>query len=231
MANTTPLSSQEVRWFFDGRADEHKALKCWFETTAPIPKSPAVSRPEWKCRLDDQPDVYLLVPGSDDMGIKWREGTLQIKGRVACQGTRLFCGRHRGVVEQWMKWSYSNPPASYRRLFMSKKEMGLFRVAVRKTRALRMVRLDTLSGKAQEVGLKTFIERGLEFELTELDVAGKTYCSLAFEAFPGGSPINPAFADAIETFLDGLTALDLTADNSQSYPAFLCRLLANRVAQ
>lgn len=226
MAQTIPLASHEVRWFFEGKANLHESLKRWFETIAPIEKNPGVGPPVWKGRLDDQPDVYLLVPGSDDMGIKWREGELQIKGRVSSLGTQVFCGRHQGEVERWIKWSYKNTPAAYQRLFMARKETGLVTASVGKTRALRKVRLDTLTGKAQEVDAKTFVDRGLGFELTDLEVDGKAYCSLAFEAFPNDSAMDAAFTQAVEAFVDGLTAFDLTATHSRSYPAFLSGVMA-----
>jgi hypothetical protein len=40
------------------------------------------------------------------MGIKWREGMLQIKGRVEDLGTRHMGTRHRGRVQRWIKWTY-----------------------------------------------------------------------------------------------------------------------------
>ena len=221
MANTIPFASHEIRWFFEGKANQHESLKRWFETVAPIPKNAGVGPPVWKGRLDDQPDVYLIVPGSDDMGIKWREGELQIKGRVSSLGTQMFCGRHQGEMERWMKWSYANIPAAYQRLFLTGKETGLVTASVRKTRALRKVRLNTLTGKPQEVDAKSLVDRGLGFELTDLEVAGKAYCSLAFEAFPNDSAMDAAFARAVEAFLDGLTEIDLTAADSRSYPAWL----------
>jgi hypothetical protein len=221
MAKTIPLASHEVRWFFEGKAHQHEALKRWFETIAPMQKSPGVRPPVWQSRLKDQPDVYLLVPGSDDMGIKWREGELQIKGRVSSLGTQVFCGRHQGKVERWIKWSYANTPASYHRLFVAEQGAELVTASVQKIRALRKVRLDTLTGKAEEVDAKTFVDRGLGVELTDLEVDGKAYCSLAFEAFPNDSTMDTAFTEAVEAFVDGLTACDLTAASSQSYPAFL----------
>ena len=221
MANTIPFASHEIRWFFEGKANQHESLKRWFETVAPIPKNAGVGPPVWKGRLDDQPGVYLIVPGSDDMGIKWREGELQIKGRVSSLGTQMFCGRHQGEMERWMKWSYANIPAAYQRLFLTGKETGLVTASVRKTRALRKVRLNTLTGKPQEVDAKSLVDRGLGFELTDLEVAGKAYCSLAFEAFPNDSAMDAAFARAVEAFLDGLTEIDLTAADSRSYPAWL----------
>lgn len=225
MAESNPFATHEIRWFFEGKADFHDSLKRWFETVAPIAKNPGVGPPVWKRRLDDQPDVYLIVPASDDMGIKWREGELQIKGRVTSLGTRVFCGRHQGEIERWMKWSYANTPTSYQRLFDKGKETGLVTVSVRKTRALRKVQLDTSTGEAREVDAKTVLDIGLGFELTDLEVAGKAYCSLAFEAFPSDSAIDAAFPQLVECFLDGLTEIDLTAAHSQSYPAWLSGII------
>lgn len=225
MTQTIPLASHEVRWFFEGKVQQHASLQQWFETTTPFPKRPGVGPPVWQGRRDDQPDVYLLVPGSDDMGIKWREGELQIKGRVSSLGSQVFCGRHQGNVERWIKWSYASLPASYQRLFVAE-ETALVTVSVRKTRALRKVRLGRLSGKAEEVDAKRFIDRSLRFELTELEIAGKAYCSLAFEAFPNDSAMDTAFTEAVEALVDGLTAFDLTAACSQSYPAFLEGIIA-----
>jgi hypothetical protein len=225
MAERIPLATQEVRWFFEGRADQHGSLKRWFETVVPVERSPEVGGPVWRGRIGDQPDVYLLVPRGDDMGIKWREGELQIKGRVSCIGTRVFCGRHQGKVERWMKWSYADIPAAYQRLFATREETGLITAAVRKTRALRKLRLDTFTGEAQEIDPNTFVNRGLHLDLTDLEVAGKTYCSLAVEAFPDDSAMDAAFTQALEAFLDGLAEPVLSAAQSQSYPAFLRDLI------
>jgi hypothetical protein len=78
-----------------------------------------------------------------------------------------------------------------------------------------------LTGKALEVDAESFVDRGLGFELTDLEVDGKAFCSLAFEAFPNDSGMEAAFTEAVEAFLEGLTAFDLAAAHSQSYPAFL----------
>ena len=51
------------------------------------------------------------------MGIKWREGTLQIKGRIEDQGARRFGTRNEGRVQRWIKWTYAEVPAAYRALF------------------------------------------------------------------------------------------------------------------
>jgi hypothetical protein len=90
-----------------------------------------------------------------------------------------------------------------------------------KTRALRKIRLDTYNGSAEEVDPKAFIDRGINFELTDIDIGGKFYCTVAFEAYPDDSAMHDAFTRTVETFLDALEGVDLDAGNSMSYPAWL----------
>lgn len=209
-----PFASHEVRWFFDGKVDLHPLLRRWFESNTPVHKRGDFGPPVWMGRLDGQPDVYLLVPGADDMGIKWREGNFQIKGRAASLGVHEFCGRFQGSVERWIRWSYGNLPDSYHRLFADGDKKGLLTVSVRKTRALRKIRLDTYIGSAEEVDPKAFIDRGINFELTDLEVGGKSYSTVAFEAYPDDSAIHAAFTRTVGTFLDALEGVDLGAGNS-----------------
>jgi hypothetical protein len=219
MAGGIPLASHEVRWFFEGRAEDHLNLKKWFESAAAGP-------PSWKGRDGDQPDVYLQIPGSEDVGIKWREGELQIKGRTAMLGTQVFGRNHYGRVERWVKWSYAKMPDKFRTLFAEPTRLPC--ISVRKTRALRKLHLDTMLGTAQEVDAKTFVDRGLGCELTNLEVAGKRFCSLGFEAFPDDAAMHGAFSTTVSAFLDGLQNVELSAAKSMSYPTWLGQFSAFR---
>ncbi len=221
MEKTIPFSSHEVRWFFDGTSDQHEPLRRWFEMVVPFARNPDVGPPIWQGRLDDQPDIYLIMPGSIDMGIKWREGELQIKGRVAALGTQIFGGRHQGNVERWIKWSYPNMPAAYKNLFLTGHEQDLRTIAVKKVRALRKIRISTITGQPEEVGSTARIDRGLGIELTDLQIEGNAYCSLAVEAFPDDSAMSGAFTEVVGAFLDDLTGIDLVAAHSKSYPSWL----------
>jgi len=228
MENSIPFASREVRWFFEGTPDQNDSLKHWFETVAPFPKKPDIGLPVWQGRLDDQPDIYLIIPGSGDMGIKWREGQFQIKGRVSSPGTQVFCGRHQGVVECWMKWSYPEMPASYKNLFLSGHKQELLTVAVTKVRAMRKVRIDTFTSQPEEVESTTRIDRGLGIELTNLQVDGKAYCSLAVEAFPDDSAMGSAFTRVVEAFLNPLSKVNLNASQSKSYPSWLDTIIKGK---
>ena len=216
-----PFASHEVRWFFDGAVAQHPALRTWFETSSPVRKKGDFGPPAWMGRLDDKPDVYLLLPGADDMGIKWREGNFQIKGRVASLGVHEFCERFQGQVERWVRWSYAKLPESYYRLFTDVDNKGLLTVSVSKTRALRKIRIDTYNGSAEEVDPKAFIDRGINFELTDIEIEGKSCCTVAFEGYPDDSAMHAAFTQVVEAFLDGLEGVEISAGNSMSYPAWL----------
>ena len=223
MTVQSPFASRELRWFFEGPLPAHPDLEEWFFGCAPFAKAAGLEPPAWLARRDDIPDVYLLLPGQEDMGIKWREGLLQIKGLVESLGEHEFCGKHVGTVERWIKWSYADLPEGYAELFDSP---AVSTVAVRKLRAVRL--LDLASAEPVEVRPDTDLELGMAVELAKVDIAGTGYCSLGFEAFPDHRLPAQRFGTVAEAFLRTLDALALTADRSQSYAAWLNRLERGR---
>jgi hypothetical protein len=216
----SPFTSCELRWFLDGDSAQHAEIRRWFTECAPFSKERAVGPPEWQGRLGGEPDVYLLLPGYVDTGIKWREGTLQIKGLVQGLGPRSFAGRHEGRVECWIKWTYEELPPAYRSLFGSKTADDLVTVCVHKTRALRMFRLND-QDEPTEAPLGEFLERGLGFEITDLEVDARRYCSVAFEAFPDDALMPEQFIRTVGRLLEGLVDDRLTIEQSLSYPSWL----------
>ena len=222
-----PWSTLEVRWFLPGPlAESGSAVEVWFRSRpryggsdepAPIAWDPAP--PAWR------QDRYLPVPGQDDMGLKWREGRLEIKGREAALGHHVFAPAIEGMCERWLKWSYAG--AAIERRFG-----GLFRdgaapgvVTVEKRRLQRHLRLGP-SGAVVEVGPDDPRERGVNVELAQIRIAGspgphsELHWSLAFEAFPS-DVASRAFTQVIARFLAGCPALPLAAERSMSYPRWL----------
>ena len=214
-----PFASRELRWFFEGPLSGQPALEDWFFGCAPFDKAGDVGVPVWQPRRDDAPDVYLLLPGQADMGIKWREGLLQIKGLVASLGRRDYCGRHAGSVERWIKWSYADLPDGYADLFDSP---AVTTVAVHKSRAVRLAELR--ADAHLEVSPDSVLDRGIAVELTRIVVDGQAYCSLGFEAFPDDRLTDAVFDTAVTGFLGSLDAFQLDAARSMSYADWLNRL-------
>jgi hypothetical protein len=213
-----PFTSLETRWFFDGASARHPDLRRWFETSMPFPRAEGVGAPQWRERAGGAPDIYLCMPGFADMGVKWREGALQIKGRVEDLGARRFDARHEGRVQRWIKWTYPELPAACGALLAQGERYGLATACVHKTRALRMISLDT--AEPQEVAPENVLARGVGFEMTELELDGARFCSIAFEAFPDDTVTAAGFDLVVAGLLRGL-AETLVLDASMSYPDWL----------
>lgn len=218
----SPFSSLEVRWFFDGSDGERDAMARWFEECSPVGRSDDVGAVEWKGRKGDEPDTYLLLPGYEDMGIKWREGALQIKGLVSDVGPASYGGHHEGRVQRWIKWSFSDVPANLRTLF---RDEDRTLVPVAKTRAVRLVEIEN-AGDYIEVPSSKWIRQGIAFEMTDLELDGEHFHTIAFEAFPDSDSLRKHFDHVVAGFLAGLEAPDLDLARSMSYPAWLNSRLA-----
>lgn len=215
--------TREVRWFFDADSEEARALESWFQACAPLPQDSSVRPPVWQDRAGHEPDIYLLLPGHNDMGIKWREGLLQIKGRIEAAAITSEFGPHLGYVERWSKWSYAGLPPPYRDLFRRDSDTGLGCVAVEKRRALRLAEFDLAAKSAREVGADSCVDRGLVIELAAVGVRQHRYFTLCFEAFPDDGAVKLLFDSIVETFLADLSEVRLDAEHSLSYPAWLAR--------
>jgi hypothetical protein len=218
-----PWSTLEVRWFLPGPlAASGAGLEAWFRrhpryggSDEPAPLAWAPAPPGWRR------DRYVVLPGHDDMGIKWRDGRLEIKGREAALGTQVFAPAIEGRCERWLKWSYAGEAIERRfaARFRGRAADGI--VTVEKRRLQRHIRLDPCA--MVEVGPDDQRECGIDVELVQIRMAGspELHWSLAFEAFPSDAQISERFMQVVERFLEGCPALPLTADRSMSYPRWL----------
>lgn len=216
----SPFSSIETRWFFGGGDGDRATIKRWFEDYSPFEKATDIAPVEWAGRKNDEPDTYLLLPGYEDMGIKWREGKLQVKGLVADVGASAYSGRHSGHVQRWIKWTYAAVPAALRTLFSDDGADDRTLVPVYKTRAVRLVEIEA-SGEFAEVASSEWIRQGVAFEMTDLHLAGEEFYTIAFEAFPDTDCLRTHFDSVVGAFLQGLEGPRLDLARSMSYPAWL----------
>ena len=83
--------SVETRWFLPGTAPPEVVL--WFQGELTMTQPPRV-------------DTYLHTPEAHDLGIKMREGRIEIKQRHNVLGKHTFHPLVSGIVESWGKWSF-----------------------------------------------------------------------------------------------------------------------------
>jgi hypothetical protein len=211
--NAAPVTSCDVRWFFEGSLAQQDALRRWFQTPGP----------ESFAREAQRTDVHLVIPGAPDFGIRWRDGTLQVEGRLGGDRTETFCRRFDGRLERWVTWSYDDLAAFYQSVFAAPPR-GVVTLPVRKSRMLRAVRLDPRTDMAETVRPGTRVDRGLTVELIDLEVNGVSFSSLGFRAFPGDDRMQASFGREVSACLETLQHVRLTKSNSQSLAAWLATI-------
>lgn len=91
------LTTYELRWFSPGMIPEN--IETWFKQNCLIDP---IQPPE------EREDVYLDSPKSDFLGIKLRQGRLEVKWRKAELGAVRFGDFVEGKAEKWGKWLCSD---------------------------------------------------------------------------------------------------------------------------
>ena len=157
----------EVRWFYRGQVPLE--VEAWFQQSAGrVERHP--------CREDH----YLRLTDTPGLGIKLREGRIEVKQRVRKHSVVHFHERVTGIMEHWRKWSFQLAEA--RRALLSIAVPTTSWIPVRKERMLRTYRL-TVEEFVVPVSTPEPFRQGCEMELTGVHVAEQDWWTLAFEAF------------------------------------------------
>jgi len=193
-------STVEMRWFLPGPVP--LSVLDWFGSLGPGLAAPA-----------PRTDRYLLLPGRDDLGIKLREGRLEIKGRTAELGIHRLGSRAIGEVETWCKWSLASEevPEAWCKWSLASEEVPealrvldanpALGVPVHKDRALRML-------------------EGCQVEVTALEAPFGVWWTLGLEALTGPEPALAPLVSVGEHVLGDFPDR-LGERDSRSYPGWL----------
>ena len=160
----------EVRWFHRGTIPEE--VRAWFAGSDPAP-------------LHEPPrvDHYLYPQRNNALGIKLREGRIEIKQRLHQYGRVRFYRRVTGVIEHWRKWSLplATTEDNLAEILVPKSSW----VSVRKERMLRGYRCHS----EREVSAAPIADsgQGCHMELATVQAGDRVWWTLAFEAY-GAEP-------------------------------------------
>ncbi len=180
-----------------------------------------------KRRADD----YLLLPECDTVGVKQREGKLEVKALVA--GPHPFSlGDVVGRVDQWVKWSFSPSEKLFQdpKAFAQQLKSGLLKSGpwcnVVKSRYLQKYSFD--SSTLVAVSPDKWPDTGCNIELTFIDVGpnAEPWTTFGFEAFGPSERVMALMAlldEAVKYFFasHGPAPVPLDGRDSLSYPAWL----------
>jgi hypothetical protein len=192
--------SLEVRWIRRGPVPP--ALVEWFGP--------------FRDPIERRVDQYLVEPRTRELGVKIRDA-LQVDLKVY-RGSpgRLRVPAGGGPLELWEKWTFPLGETS-----LGKYAEGW--VTLRKSRRRRAFEL-TGTGLAERPTGEA-IEPGCTLELTEVDVGGDAWWTLAFEASGPPEMLEPNLRACAGLFLDGQlpNAIGLSPRTSMSYTRWLSR--------
>jgi hypothetical protein len=200
------VPSAEVRWFIPTELPED--VLGWFTNGRKI--DPEISR-------DDE---YLVLPGSDAVGVKLRQERFQIKALVSPPHTITIGHGITGRTDQWVKWSFAHE--SLKQMLPALHESGQW-VTVTKERYLRKF---SAEGTISEVDQGDRPGKGCNVELTRINVKMDpgVWFSLGFESFDGQGEVTSILEEALRSFFakhGPPPDLKLEEANSLSYPAWL----------
>ena len=156
-----------------------------------------------RSRFPARTDIYLRQPGRDDLGVKTREGQLELKQRLDSLGEFTLGDALAGVMERWTKWSF--PLANDPSLDLE----PAYWVAVTKTRRLWYVHRDAATAQV---------------ELSRLQVRERIWWSLSLEVTGPDAAAEAALLGTLERLLDGKALPALGLDAAAGYPLFLNRM-------
>lgn len=211
-----PLISLELRWFLPGGLPG--VVDHWFRQQLPETEISSA---------DERADIYLSTPRQEDLGIKIRQGKLEIKWR---EFAKLFTGAHdtKGQVERWIKWSWENPPPppGAKTIAAWPPPSGPW-ITVNKRRWQRKYRWE--NGIFGPVPPKEVVHLGAVVEVTALEIDGRRFGTVLIETFAPDQPTQEKLLDtAVKYLWRDYPSPRLKTDQSYGYPHWLASLVKRR---
>ena len=199
------LTTTELRWFKLGTLP--KEITQWFQQDQLGDLAPP----------EEREDVYLYTPGCEYMGVKLRQGRLEIKWRKAELGNLRLGDQVEGKVEKWGKWLCEDPT---QQSFQTQDVVGKPCVSVKKKRSQR--KYQVISGESLvAVSVNQSINQGCNVEITQLSVNGNNWWSLAFEAFGEDDYLSDNLKAVASDLFKNYQGFQLQSQDSFAYPSWL----------
>ncbi|WGV26302.1 hypothetical protein [Halotia branconii] len=201
------LTTNELRWFYPGTIPTD--IKIWFQQNCLIDR---MQPPE------EREDQYLYAPKCDYLGIKLRQGRLEIKWRKAEFGEVRLGQYAEGKVEKWAKWMCNDPTGeSFQPAMVLENSTW---INVHKVRYSQSYKVSS-DLSVQQVVTNESNDNGCNVEITNLTIQSNTWWSLAFEAFGKDNLLMDNLKATANLILKTYQGSKLLAANSYAYPYLL----------
>lgn len=215
-----PALTWETRWFFPGTPPDGMARALFGAGAGP-------GAPDWSTPRTDR---YLVF--SAQMGIKLRDEPgspvlLEFKGRLATPAPIRFGDGVAGLGDSWAKWSL--PSDGVPDELLAAVRSGRRVVPVTKTRLLTVLELLD-GGQDRPVPPETRVERGVQLELSRVQVGETRAWSVGVEAFPMDAELADRVRPSVTPWLQAAARAGAPLDRAHAaaYPAWLLAQERNR---
>jgi hypothetical protein len=204
--------SLEVRWFYEGTIPP-EVLE-WFQWGEPKPQE-----------QPSRADYYLRQADQGSVGIKLREGRIEIKQRQRQYGVVRFHLRVTGRVETWRKWSFELSEAG-RQISRAAIPAPSW-IGVKKERTVRRYQL-TRDRETEVIWGGEGSDQACSLELTSIHVEGADWWSLGFEACAEELGDEGGLMRVARRVLTAHRPPSLRARDSYGYPEWLVTITQRR---
>lgn len=196
------LTTDEVRWFFTGHIP--MAVLDWFRDGLPIAPSPT------------RTDIYLPLPASLELGIKLREGRLEIKTQSGPSRQVAYPNGVSGRAARWKKEAVRSDLVSDIEARLAHPSA----LSVVKQRYLRKFALH--EGKLVEVTTGSTPRQGSFIEVAQLWLDDTPSWTIALEAIGAPAPLEANLPESAAYFFGRSPCpAALTLETCASYPEWL----------
>lgn len=221
----SPGSSTEIRWFFPGRVPAE--VQGWFSKQSRL-GDPIKEGENRKRACEERPDLYLIASEAPHLGVKLREGKLEIKLLIESKPQKSSSNKPLGNAETWRKWGWKyakdlRQDKAEREFddrvaaaFISKTPEEQ-RLEVLKKRCQRKFEFSP-SGPPKPVSPGAKVAAGIAAEVTELKVADKDWWTMAIEVVGEVREPFGALQDSVLWLLEDYPGPALDVTSSYSYP-------------
>jgi hypothetical protein len=199
--------TMEMRWFWPDCLP--LVVHQWFDHQMPSPPS---EREDW----------YLCLPDTVNLGIKVREGKLEIKKRLIDRGIVSINDRVEGQLEQWVKWGFESSSVID---FTRPSDTWLSVKKARQQQTYILTNTDQIERLEADTDISTTVTQGCNLERVELSVFDQSWVSIGFEAFGHEASVEQTLKRTISHLLKQAEFPSLTSENSCSYPKWLKQLV------
>ena len=189
----------EVRWFYRGNIPEE--VVTWFEAIGTPPQP------------DSRSDLYLQ-PSSSDLGIKIRQGNLEVKYCQQQLGTIAIAGGGDGRVQQWTKWICHDPSLE---LVGGEKQAW---IEVAKIRHQRLYLVE-FGEPIRLTPIPTPCQNAAAIEVTQLQLQGQPWWTIACEYLGNNISVEGQFLALVRSLLLGYPGAESAPVPGDGYPQWL----------